>query len=115
VCFVVPGEGAVWGYFTDPAGHDWGEEGVPDVRGGVDGTDGIFLDCADGVLGVVRVNLVGGVTADEVEDCECAAGMCSEPRVWDTEEEVVVDDEGLTGEDAGGDVLARPEPVYEAH
>lgn len=111
----MPGEGAVWGNFTGPAGHDWGEEGVPDVRGGVDGADGIFLDCADGGLGVVRVNLVGGVTADEVEDCERAAWVCGEPRVGDAEEEVVVDDEGLAGEDAGGDLLARPESVYEAH
>lgn len=111
----MPGEGAVWRYFTDPARHDWGEEGVPDVRGGVDGADGIFLDCTDGVLCVVRVDFVGGVTTDEVEDCECATGVCGEPGVWDAEEEVVVDDEGLAGEDAGCDVPAGPESVYEAH
>ena len=115
MCFVVPGEGAVWGYFADPAGHDGGEEGVPDVRGGVDGADGILPDCAEGALGVVRVDLVGGVATDKVEDCECAAWMGGEPRVWDAEEEVVVDDEGLAGEDAGGDLPARPDSVYEAH
>ena len=107
--FVVPNGRTVWGYFTDPTGHDWGEEGDPYVGGGVDGADSIFLDCADGVSGMVRVDLVGGITTDEVKDCECAAGMCSEPSGWDAEEEVVVDDEGVTGEDAGGDVLARPE------
>lgn len=109
VGFVVPNERALWGYFADPTGHDWGEEGIPCVGGGVDGTDGIFLDCTDGILGVVRVDFVGGVTTDKVEDCECAAGMCGEPSVWDAEEEVVVDDEGVTGEDAGGDVVAGPE------
>lgn len=81
------------------------------MRGGIDGADGIILDCADGVLAVVRVNFVCGVTTDKVEDCERAAGMCGEPSAWNAEEEVVVNDEGLAGEDASCDVLAG----YEAH
>lgn len=81
------------------------------MRGGVDSADGIFFDSVDGVLGVVRVDFVGGITTDEVEDCECAAGVRSEPSMWDAEEEVVVYDEGLAGEDASRDVLAG----YEAH
>ena len=102
---VVPDEGAIRGEGADPAGHDGGEEGLP---WGVDGADGVAPDRAEGVLGVVRVDLVCGVAADKVEDCECAAGVGGEPGVGDAEEEVAVDDEGVAGEDAGGDVCAGP-------
>lgn len=111
----MPGERAIWGNFTDPARHDWGEERVPDVGGGVDGADGILLDCAYGLLCMVGVDFVGRVTTDKVEDCECAAGMCGEPGLGDAEEEVAVYDEGVACEDAGGDVLAGPRFVYETH
>ena len=113
--FVVPNERTVWGQFTNPTGHDWGEKGVPCMRGSVDGADDIFFNCANGLLTVVRVDLVGGVAPDEVEDCECAAGVCGEPGGGDTEEDVVVHDEGVAGEDAGGDFLAGPAPVNETH
>lgn len=83
--------------------------------GGVYGADGICFDRADGLLGMVGVEFVCGVATDEVEDCERAAGVCGEPGLWYAEEKVVVDDEGVAGEDTGSDLFARPEPVHETH
>lgn len=51
--------------------------------------------------------LIGCITTDKVEEGERATWVSLEPRIWNTEEEVVEDDEVLPSANPLGDVLAR--------
>jgi hypothetical protein len=60
------------------------------------------------MVGVVRVDLVCSVSANEMENREGASGVLVKPFRGDTEKEVVVDDEVSTSKDLCCHRVPRP-------
>lgn len=100
---------SLWVASADPASHDrWQERRPRHFLCVLNVTDRVAGDELHGIILVICVDLVRGISANEMEESEGATWMSVKPFVWDSEEVVTVDNESLTVKDALGNLLSVP-------
>ena len=107
VVLSVPFIGSMRIEIANPARHNRRKERQPETIGEIDAANGEAPEHVEGIRRVVCLNLIGCIAANKVEESKTATWMSVQPGVGNTKELVVEDDEVLTCQDAGRDVLAR--------